>query len=311
MINPSDINFKLSVQDETDTYAKVVIDPLLPGFGQTMGNSLRRVMLTYLSGAAVTSVQVEGIQHQFTTLKGMRQDIVDFVLNLKQLNIVYSGTEPVVLSLKAKKGSGQVTASQIDLPSGVEITNPELVLADLSTGDNLDAKITVESGVGYSPAEERNISTVGVIPVDAGFSPVVRVNYEVLSTRVGRLTNFDKVVFEIWTNGTMKAIDAVLKSAELLEKYFAHVSEPTEEDENTSAQVEDINDGTPRESLQLTVEELELPTRIANALRKSGLGTVKDLLSASQEDIMKVKNLGGKSINIIQDALKAKGIDFA
>lgn len=313
MINPQDINFKLSVQGETDAYAQIVIEPLLPGLGQTLGNSLRRIMLTYLPGAAVTSVQIEGVQHQFTTLKGMRQDIVDLVLNLKQLHIIYRGEEPATLTLHAK-GQGPVTAGQLELPSGVEIVNPEFVLADLS-GDkaSLKAQITIEAGVGYSPSDERNISTVGVIPVDASFSPVLRVNYEVLSTRVGRLTNFDKIVFEIWTNGTMKPLDAVLQSADLLQKYFAHVSAPSADDAAESVEIseDEANMGTAKEALQLTVEELELPTRIANALRKSGLGTVKDLLSASQEDIMKVKNLGGKSINIIQDALKAKGIDFA
>ncbi len=311
MVNPTDINFKLNVQGETDSYAQIVIEPLLPGFGQTMGNSLRRVMLTYLPGAAVTSVQIDGVQHQFTSLKGMRQDIVDFVLNLKQLHLVYNGSEPVTLTLNVK-GPGQITAEQIELPSGVEVANPELVIADLSDSKaSLKAQITVESGVGYSPAEERVISTVGVIPVDAGFSPVTRVNYEVLSTRVGRLTNFDKIVLDVWTNGTMKPSDAVLKAAATLEQYYAHVSNPSTDEGEEEPVSEPEGNGANREALQLTVEELELPTRIANALRKSGMGTVKELLSTPQEDIMKVKNLGGKSINIIQDALKAKGIELA
>lgn len=307
-----DIKFNLTLQNEDTNYGQVVVEPLSPGFGSTIGNSLRRVMLGYLEGASATSVKINGVDHQFGTLKGMSQDAVDFILNVKQINFVYSGDEPATVRID-QVGPKAVTAGDIDLPSGVSVANPDLVLANLSDESaRLEAEIVVEKGVGYKPAEDNNSSIVGLIPVDSSFSPVIRVNFEVSSTRVGRLTNYDKLIIDVWTNGTITPMDAVQKSASILAKYFAKIASGESQEESVvSVSVEQNTEVNNKELMMLTVEELELPTRIANALRKAGYATVKEILSASEEDIIKVKNLGGKSISIIHDALRAKGVEVA
>lgn len=302
--------FKLRVEDQKDTYGTLVIEPLRQGFGTTLGNALRRVMMGYLQGAAVTSVQISGIRHQFTTLKGMNEDIVDFILNVKQLRIAYKGEGAVTMRLQAK-GPGEVTAAQIETQPGIEIANPDLVLAHLSDNHaKLDVTFTVESGVGYSPSDERDIKTLGVIPVDAIFSPVTRVNYEVSNTRVGRLTNYDKLTIQVWTDGTITPLDAVMEAAKIVRHYFNQLINPLEDGAEVSLETEEKQNSSNNESYKLTVEELELPTRIANALRKAGYGTVKDLVEAPRAKIIKVKNLGGKSIKIIEAALREKGVEL-
>lgn len=301
--------FSITESSRDGNHVKLVMEPMRPGFGQTIGNSLRRVLLSYLQGAAVTSIKVAGVQHQFTSLKGLREDIVDLILNVKQIKVSYSGEEPVTLRLKAT-GPGPVTADQIEPVSGVEIVNPDLVLANLADEkSNLDVTLTVESGVGYSPAEDRHSTTVGEIPVDAIFSPIVRVNYKVSSTRVGRLTNYDQLVLDIWSDGTIDAMDAVVESAKIVRSMFDMIINP--QSEVVEPETESESETEYNEAYRLTVEELELPTRIANALRKSGLGTVKDLVHAPKAEIIKVKNLGGKSMSIIEDALRDKGVDWS
>jgi len=302
-------NFRIKTISEQPDLGVFTIEPLSPGFGQTLGNALRRVMLGYVSGAAITSVQIDGVQHQFTSLKGLKEDIVDIVLNLKNVNVSYQGDEPVTLHLKVQ-GPATVTAGDIEEVTGVTIANPELVITDLADKKaKLDMTITVEKGVGYSPASDHKTDTIGLIPVDAIFSPITRVNYEVSHTRVGRVTNYDKLNLEIHTNGTMTPRDTITKAAEILRDYFELIVNPVEVDEDEEVIIEEA--GENNEAYALTVEELELPTRIANALRKAGLGTVKDLAQVPQEDIMKVKNLGGKSITIIQDALRLKGVELS
>lgn len=299
--------FKVTAEKETVDYGKFVIEPLEQGYGHTVGNALRRCLLTSLSGAAVTEASIDGVRHQFTTLSGMKEDIVEFILNVKQLRIKYSGDKEVELKLEAK-GPGEVTAKDIKTPAEVEIINKDLVLAKLADSKaKLKVTLRVSSGMGYSPMEERKITTVGVIPVDAAFSPVTRVNYQVVSTRVGRRTDFDKLVMEIWTDGTVEPHEALDRAAETLVGYFKQVYDPTFEKKEKEEQVS-LED---QEVLRLTVEELDLPTRIANALRKGGYKTVKDLKSAKRTDIAEVKNLGAKSVEVVVKTIKDKGIELA
>jgi DNA-directed RNA polymerase subunit alpha len=303
MIDPI---FHLISEEQTPTYGKFILEPLHQGFGHTLGSALRRILLSHIPGAAPTFVKIEGVSHQFTTISGLKEDTVDLILNIKNLRVKYQGEQPTTLTLSAK-GPGDIAASQIDCPSEVEIANPDLVIAHLATAkDKLNLEITVESGSGYSPSEEHTTSQIGVVPVDATFSPITRVNYQVSDTRVGRLTNFDKLTLEIWTDGTIDPKDALLEATQLLKKFLDQLISP-----NENIQL------PPRPSLQvmpeafhLTVEELELPTRIANALRKAGLGTVKKLADTPRSQITKVKNLGDKSLKIIETALKDKGVEL-
>ena len=298
--------FKIKIEEQTDDYARFVFEPLERGFAATLGNSLRRVLLSHIRGAAVTSVQIKGINHQFTTLEGMREDVVDLILNIKRLKLSYQGDEPVTASLKAQ-GPGDVTAGQIELPANVEIANPEMVLAHLAESKSkLEMSLVIESGKGYSPAEDRLVDTLGVIPIDAIFSPIIKVNFKVADTRVGRSSNFDKLNLEVWSDSSVTPESAVKEAAELLKLYYSQIVEPVyEQEENERDQRQ-----TEPEVYRITVEELELPTRIANALRKAGLGTVKSLINTKKEEITKIKNLGGKSADIVEAALKAKGVDF-
>jgi DNA-directed RNA polymerase subunit alpha len=298
--------FLIKPIEEKADYAKLSFEPLEQGYGHTLGNCLRRTLLSSLKGAAVSAVAIEGVRHKFSTLKGMKEDIIEFILQLKQLRVKYEGDEAIELNLEAK-GPGEVKASDIEVPAGVEILNPDLVLSHLNdTKSKLKAIITVESGYGYVLAEERKISTVGVIPLDSSFSPVNRVKVDVKETRVGRRTDFDKLILEIWTDGTIKPIDAVKQASEILVAYFNQIINPVIPEVEEKEEI----DLAEREVMRLTVEELDLPTRIANALRKGGYKTVKDLSQATREEIAKVKNLGGKSVDIVMEKLNDKGVSL-
>ena len=304
-----DPKFSVTVSKETDNYAQITIEPLKQGYGHTLGNALRRVLLSSLPGAAITSVKVKGVNHQFSTLAGMSEDIVQLILNIKTIRVkMKPDLSEATLKLEAK-GPGEVTSGQIKGPVGVEITNPEVVLAHLSDKKStLQIEFKVETGVGYSLAEERKTPTIGIIPVDALFSPVKRVNPHVQATRVGRRTDFDKLTLEIWTDGTISAKDSLDTASQILVEHFQHLINPGE--------IEDTGEDSiigkyPNETLSLTVEELDLPTRIANALRKGGYKTVADLQQATKSDIAKVKNLGERSVSLVENALIQKDVSLA
>lgn len=305
-IAPMNPTFQVVEAEATSTEATLVIEPLEQGYGHTLGNALRRVMLTSLPGTAITSVRIDGVDHQYLTLDGMSEDIVEFVLNLKQVRIKTDSNDPITLRLSAK-GAGTVTANDIECDAGAEIINTDLELATLAKGATLVAEMTCESGVGYQVATEQERSFVGDIGVDAVFSPVLKVNYKVEATRVGRRTDFDKVVMNVITDGTVSPMDALQQAAEILKTQFNQVFNPVVIEEET-----DEEELSPEEAevLRLTVEELELPTRIANALRKGGFKTVGSLSGAPRNAIAKVKNLGGKSVDLIQDALQKKGVSL-
>jgi DNA-directed RNA polymerase subunit alpha len=296
--------FEIKEELGKDNYGKFAVTPLLQGYGLTLGNSLRRVLLTSLPGIAVTSVKISGVKHQFSTLTGMKEDVVEFILNLKKVRFEGSIKEATKATLEVS-GAKEVKAGDIKVSGGVKIANPELVLANLNKGSKLSAEITVDLGVGYSPAEDRSVNTVGVIPTDASFSPVKRVSYKIEETRVGRLTNYDKLVLEIWTDGTVSPKDALVQAAKTLVSYFNQVVNPKKVEKVEAAVVNDLGPVG-----KLSVEEVGLPTRVANALIKAGHETVEDLVKAKKEDLVKVRNLGEKSLKIIAAALGTKGVDF-
>lgn len=295
--------FETKQENSKDNYARFILSPLEQGFGNTLGNSLRRVLLTSISGAAVTSVKISGVKHQFSTLKGMKEDVVEFVLNLKKVRFEYEGNKPSKATISVK-GPGEVKAKDIKTESTVVVANPEMVLAVLNKGAKLEAKIEIESGIGYSSAEDRKTNEIGLIPLDASFSPITRVNYKVEETRVGRFTNFDKLILDIWTDGTMTPKDALFKASEVLMSYFTQVISPKKVEKKEEKKDEGIGPLG-----KLSVEEIGLPTRVANALVKAGYETVNDLVKAKKEDLVKVRNLGEKSVKIINAALGEKGID--
>lgn len=297
--------FQIKEEESKERYGRLVIEPLEQGYGQTLGSSLRRVLLSSLPGAAITQVAVSGLKHQFGTIKGVKEDGVDLILNIKKLRVQYEGEKPARLELSAS-GKGEVRADQIKLSTGVIITNPDLLIATLADSKSkLEIDMQVESGVGYSPADDRKTNKVGLIPVDADFSPITRVTYKVDETRVGRLTNYDKLTLEIWTDGSINPSEALKKAAITLVDYFNQVANPLRTQGAVSKQSNVDN-----KTGSLSVEELGLPTRIANALTKAGFETVEDLLTADRIELAKVRNMGDKSIKIIETALREKGINW-
>lgn len=297
--------FQVTEQAVSETQSFVMIEPLEQGYGHTLGNALRRVLLTSLPGMAITSVRIDGVDHQYTTLEGMSEDVLELILNLRQVRVAGDGTRTGTLTLEAK-GPGEVTAAQITTDAGLHVVNTDLYIASLAKGKSLKVEMTVEPGMGYSMATERKTQTIGEIPVDALFSPVTQASYKVEATRVGRKTDYDKLILDIQTDGTIKPIEAVQQSAQILFRQFSQIVSPTVPviEEETKLSPEEA------EVLRLTVEELDLPTRIANALRKGGFKTVGDLVGAPKNVIAKVKNLGEKSVDVINEALQKKGVSL-
>lgn len=296
--------FEIKTEKETSDLGVINIEPLQQGFGHTLGNALRRVLLSSLPGAAIVQVKIPGVRHQFSTINGLKEDVVELILNIKKIRIEYQGEKPQKIILE-KNGPGQIKASDIEVPSGIKIVNKDLVLGTLADKKSkIKVEMVVEKGYGYSPAEERPSDEIGVIPLDAAFSPVIRVNYQVSATRVGRMINWDKLVLEIWTDGTISPVKAFFEAAKVLESFFGQITSPKHEKKEPVEKEDKIS----KEILEMSVEELELPTRIANSLSKGGLTTVASLLSAGRKKIVKVKNLGSKSIKIIEAAFEQKGL---
>ena len=231
--------FEIKQEEKKVNYGRFVISPLEQGYGNTLGNSLRRVLLTSLPGAAITNVRISGVKHQFSTLKGMKEDIVEFLLNLKKVRIKYDG-ERVVKATITATGPKDIKASDIKSDATVTIMNPDLILASLNKGSKLEAKLEVEAGSGYSPADERATGEIGLIPLDASFSPVIRVNYKVEETRVGRLTNYDKLTIEIWTDATVDPKEALTTAASILVAYFNQVVTPKKIEKKVKEEVDNF-----------------------------------------------------------------------
>lgn len=296
--------FEIKEEQKGANYGKFVISPLAQGYGLTIGNSLRRVLLTSLPGIAITSVKINGVKHQFSTLAGLKEDIVELVLNLKKVRFSGKIDKETRATLEVTK-AGEFKASEIKVDGTAKVVNTDLVLGTLSKGAKLEAELTINSGYGYSPAEDRSVDSIGLIPVDASFSPVKRVSYKVEETRVGRVTNYDKLTLEIWTDGTMDADLALTESAKTLTLYFTQIVNPKKAEKPQEAVKDELG-----LTGKLSVEEIGLPTRVANALVKAGFETVEELAHAKREDLVKVRNLGEKSLKIIAAALGTKGVDF-
>jgi DNA-directed RNA polymerase subunit alpha len=296
--------FEVKQEEKDKNYAKFIISPLEQGYGNTLGNSLRRVLLTSLPGAVVTSAKISGVKHQFSTLKGMKEDVVEFLLNLKKVRFSYDGDKPVKASISAK-GPGGVKAGDIEVDASVEVANPDLVLAYLNKDSKLEARLEIESGTGYSPADDRATGEIGLIPLDAAFSPIVRVNYKVEETRVGRVTNYDKLILEVWTDGSVDPKEALTNSAKILLSYYNQIVSPKKVEQDDEEEEDDLGP-----TGKLSVEEIGLPTRVANALLKAGYETVEDLVEANREDLVKVRNLGEKSVKVVEAALGQKDLSL-
>lgn len=303
MIKPT---FKLTTLEESSIFGRFTLEPLEIGYGHTLGTALRRVLYTSLPGSAVSTVKIAGVDHQFSTLSGLKEDIVELILNIKQIRVRNANPKPATMTLSLK-GPREVTAGDIETEAGVEVVNPDLKIATLAKDAKLDIEFTVENGYGYSPAEERKTGVLGIIPIDAKYSPVTMVNYTVATTRVGRVTNLDKLIIEITTDGTISPTTALKNASQILVNFFGQIINPevTEEEGITPIVAAGSSD-----MLRLTVEELDLPTRIANALRKGGFETVIDLTKTPKKEIAKVKNLGSKSVKIIEAALREKGVEL-
>lgn len=277
------------------TYGKFILEPLERGFGITLGNSLRRVLLSSLPGVAVTSIKIDGVQHEFSTVPGVKEDVTEIVLNLKGLCAKIYGDGPKMVIIKAE-GECEVTAGSIQADSEVEILNPGMHIATLGPDAKLYMEITIDRGRGYVPSERNKQdlqSTIGVIPVDSIYTPVLKVNYSVENTRVGQITDYDKLTLEVLTDGTISAKEAVSLAAKVLNEHLNLFVDLSDEGYYTEIMVEKDDDGKDK-VLEMTIEELDLSVRSFNCLKRAGINTVQDLINKSEEDMMKVRNLGRK-----------------
>lgn len=298
--------FKVKTEKESENYARLTIEPLEEGFGHTMGNSFRRMLLTSLSGAAVTSVKIDGVSHQFSTIEGVMEDVIEIILNIKKVNLIVNSETPIKLTIKAS-GKKVVKASDFEIEGDGEIISKDVHIATLTDAKSkLNMEMIAQRGKGYSMAEERKLSEIGAISVDALFSPVISVNYMVEPTRVGRSTNFDKLILDITTNGVVSPMQALFEAAKILSETFRKVYEPDQEEEAESS-----SSAISEELLKLTIEELDLPVRITNALRAIEINTIEDLINIPRPQLLKAKNLGTKSLSLISEKLSERGLSLS
>ncbi|AZR74745.1 DNA-directed RNA polymerase subunit alpha [Anoxybacter fermentans] len=297
--------------ESTDTYGKFVITPLERGFGITLGNSLRRVLLSSLPGAAVTYVKIDGVRHEFTSIPGVVEDVTDIILNLKGLILKCYSDEPQIIRLDVS-GEREVTAADFHTTGDVEILNPDHHIATLDTDGELHLEATVERGRGYLSAEEakeRKEHVIGLIPVDASFTPIRRVNFTVEDTRVGRITDFDRLILEVYTNGSVTPEEAVSLAARILQEHLALFSNLTEDIGDVEIMIEKEEEEKDK-IMETTIEELELSVRSSNCLKRAGINTVEELVQKTEEDLMKVRNLGKKSLQEIKEKLAELGLSL-
>ncbi|MDO8498982.1 MAG: DNA-directed RNA polymerase subunit alpha [bacterium] len=300
------INFKITKQDENDKSGSFVIEPLERGFGHTVGNCLRRVLLTNLEGAAIISIKLDGVAHPFSTISGISEDVMQIILNLKKVRLKVFSDNPVRLVLKAS-GKGDIRARDIDALGGGEIINPDLHIASLtSPSAKFNLEMMADKGVGYVGADEKKTSEIGVIPIDSIYTPVTSVTYKVEATRVGRSTNFDKLTISITTDGTITPEEALMSSAKSLSSYFKQLYEPVFDGEE-GIPVAAVSDDT----LKMSVEELDLPVRITNALKAVEIDSVGQLISTPKVVLLKTKNLGVQSLGLISQKLTERGLSLS
>jgi DNA-directed RNA polymerase subunit alpha len=295
---------------EDNTYGKFVVEPLERGYGITLGNSLRRILLSSLPGVAVTSIKIDGVLHEFSTIPGVVEDVTEIILNVKGLSINLLSDGPKVVYIDAD-GEGDICASDIKADADVEILNPEHKIATLSGEHRLYMELTLDRGRGYVTAEKNKHAgqPIGIIPIDSVFTPVRKVNYTVENTRVGQVTDYDKLTLEVWTNGSIKSDEAISLGAKIMSEHLNLFIDLSDSAKNTEIMVE--KEETKKEKvLEMTIEELDLSVRSYNCLKRAGINTVEDLTNRTEEDMMKVRNLGRKSLEEVLNKLKALGLSL-
>ena len=296
------------------TYGRFVVEPLERGYGTTLGNSLRRILLSSLPGSAVSNVKIDGVLHEFSVIPGVKEDVTEIILNLKCLAIknTSEGNESKVAYIDVD-GEGEVTAKDIKADSDIEILNPDLHIATLSGGPNskLYMEITISNGRGYVGADKnkKEDQPIGMLPVDSIFTPVTRVNFLVENTRVGQITDYDKLTLEVWTNGTIAPDDAVSYGAKLLNEHLALFIDLSDNAKNTEILVEK-EEGKKEKVLEMSIEELDLSVRSYNCLKRAGINTVEDLACKTEEEMMKVRNLGKKSLEEVLNKIAELGLSL-
>ncbi|MBE3593214.1 MAG: DNA-directed RNA polymerase subunit alpha [Thermoanaerobacter sp.] len=307
MIEPK---IEIVEQSEDGTYGKFVVEPLERGYGITLGNSLRRVLLSSLPGVAPKSVKIDGVLHEFSTLPGVKEDVVEIILNLKEVAVKLHSDEPVVGRIDVE-GKGEVTAGHIKGSADIEILNPDHHIATLSDDGKLHMEIVFVKGKGYVPSDKNKEPNqpIGVIPVDSIFTPVKRVSYNVENTRVGHVTDYDKLTLEVWTNGTITPKEAISMASDMLIKYFQKFISFTGEYKSSDVFV-DKPEKKVEKPLDMTIEELDLSVRSYNCLKRAGINTVQELTQKTEEEMMRVRNLGKKSLEEVKQKLEALGLSL-
>lgn len=312
MIDIEKPKIEIAEISEDNRYGKFICEPLERGYGTTFGNSLRRMLLSSLEGAAITSIRIDGVLHEFSTIPGVRDDVTNIVLNLKELCLKMTGSEPRIIRIDVE-GEKEVTAADIICDADIEILNPDLHIATVNEDGKLKIEMTVERGRGYVPADKNKKpdDTIGVIPIDSIFSPVKRVNYTVQDTRVGNVTDYDRLILEVWTDGSLRPEEAVSKAAGILVmhlKLFQNMDGLPEEEEEEEATFPEEEEDDSSKVLDMTIEDLDLSVRSFNCLKRANINTVADLAEKTEDDMMKVRNLGRKSLEEVKKKLEELGL---
>ena len=295
--------------EASDSYGKFVVEPLEHGFGQTLGNSLRRVLLSSLPGVAVTTIKIEGIQHEFSTIPGVTEDVSEIILNLKALSAKLYSDQMKTVTIDVK-GPCEVKAKDIVVDDELEFVDPEAHIATLNEDAHLQMTLTVDSGRGYVSADKNKYPNmpIGVIPIDSIFTPIKKVNYSVSDTRVGQITDYDKLTLEVWTDGSVQPDEAISLAAKILTEHLTLFVGLTEQ--VTTIAFTDQEDDKKEKVLEMTIEELDLSVRAYNCLKRAGINTISELVQRNQEDMMKVRNLGRKSLEEVEQKLEALGLSL-
>lgn len=297
--------------DDVNNYAKFVCEPLERGYGVTIGNSLRRIMLSSLPGCAITSVKIDGVLHEFSTIPNVVEDVPELIVNLKNVRLKFEGNEEKTIRIDFK-GEGEVTAGDIKSDGTVEVLNPDLHIATVSEGGSLVMEMTADRGRGYNSSEKNKKPNqdISVLPIDSIYTPVKKVNYQVENTRVGQTVDYDKLVIEVWTDGSLKAHEALSLAAKVMTGHLELFIDLSETTKNTQVMIEK-EESKKEKVLEMSIEELELSVRSYNCLKRANISTVEDLISKSESEMMKVRNLGKKSFDEVTAKLHSLGLDFA
>lgn len=297
--------------DDVNNYAKFVCEPLERGYGVTIGNSLRRIMLSSLPGCAITSVKIDGVLHEFSTIPNVVEDVPELIVNLKNVRLKFDGNEEKTIRIDFK-GEGEVTAGDIKSDGTVEVLNPDLHIATVSEGGSLVMEMTADRGRGYNSSEKNKKPNqdISVLPIDSIYTPVKKVNYQVENTRVGQTVDYDKLVIEVWTDGSLKPYEALSLAAKVMTGHLELFIDLSEAAKNTQVMVEK-EESKKEKVLEMTIEDLELSVRSFNCLKRAGIVTVEDLVNKTQSEMMKVRNLGKKSLDEVTNKLHSLGLDFA